>query len=168
MSNPVAAAGRETAVRMTRKSRQMPRGETQRQKTLLSLGSRKKSLAGVLRAAQGSLTVLELIVSLWAYTPMPHCLHSFCTLPAFVNEDFSASKSARAGGCQTALAGARLTARLFDRAYLAFHPHARLCFFGVLLCFVICLISNDEILGVVVKTHSFLKIYNNFREMRVT
>jgi hypothetical protein len=37
--------------------------------------------------------------------------------------------AARAWGCEFALAGVRLRARVVLRAYLALHPHARLCFF---------------------------------------
>jgi hypothetical protein len=45
----------------------------------------------------------------------------------------------RAWGCETAQAGLWLCARLFLRAYLALHPHARLCFFG---CFVVVVVFS--------------------------
>ena len=43
----------------------------------------------------------------------------------------------RAWGCESAQAGVRLCARLFLRAYLALHPHARLCFFGGFVVLVV-------------------------------
>jgi hypothetical protein len=57
MSHPVAE-GEETPVSMARKRRQMPLGKTHRPQTALP-GSRKKSLAGGLRASQGSLRASE-------------------------------------------------------------------------------------------------------------
>jgi hypothetical protein len=48
-----------------------------------------------------------------------------------VIEGFCCPLAARAWGYETALAGARVCARGEMRAYLALHPHARLCF---LLC----------------------------------
>ena len=53
----------------------------------------------------------------------------------------------RGGGCQTALAGLRLTARCSHRAYLALHPYARLWFFCDFLVFEIFLIGFEEVLG---------------------
>ena len=65
---------------------------------------------------------------------------------SFVIVGFWLLLSPRAGGCQTALAGARLCARMFFRAYLALHPPARLWFFGVFPCFVRCLIASAPVL----------------------
>ena len=65
----------------------------------------------------------------------------------FVIEGFWYSTVPRAWGCETAQAVARVGARLFLRAYLALHPHARLCFFGVFPGFDRYLFENEEVLG---------------------
>ena len=53
---------------------------------------------------------------------------SAVSMGVFVIEGFWYPNVPRAWGCETALAGARVCARVFLRAYLALHPHARLCF----------------------------------------
>jgi hypothetical protein len=72
----------------------------------------------------------KMLLRLWATCTPSFFLRSFCELPGFVFDEYLSSMAARAWGCLTAQAGLRLCARLFSRAYLALHPHARLCFFG--------------------------------------
>jgi hypothetical protein len=76
------------------------------------------------------------------------CLRSFCELSAFVIEAFWSSMRPRAGGCLTAQADAKQCARMFLRAYLALHPHARLCFLCDFPCFADSLCRIEEILGI--------------------
>ena len=77
---------------------------------------------------------------LWVSCRPAFFLRYFYELFGFVIGQFWYSIGPRGGGCQTALAGARVRARLFLRAYLALHPHARLCFLlffpGLYRCFV--------------------------------
>jgi hypothetical protein len=82
---------------------------------------------GILEALRGRLRVralsrLKSLHRLWASCAPSFFLCSFCELPRFVFDEYLSSVAARAWGCQTALAGVWLCARMNMRAYLALPP----------------------------------------------
>jgi hypothetical protein len=74
----------------------------------------------------------------------------------FVIEVNFSSIHPRAWGCQTALAGVRLSARMVFRAYLALHPHARLWFFLGFVVVVGFSVLNGRFLCLALDSMQFL------------
>ena len=93
------------------------------------------------RSALGSISPLNYGINPKAELDFAACGKGW----GFLIVGFLWSVAPRAWGCQTALAGARLCARVFLRAYLALHPHARLCFLSRFPVLYRCIVEIEGV-----------------------